>query len=147
MEPTPENATRVHAALRAFGAPFSDLSVDDLTQAELGYQIGVIPRRFDILTSLTGLMFPEAWEGRVVGPFGETSCAFLGRAHLVRNKRALGRPRDLADLEALGEWDGCFGAVTRPSPGRADPPAILFMPDPRSGPPRGPAGGKRRRHL
>lgn len=103
VEPTPENAKRVHAALRAFGAPLEDLSVTELAQPDLVYQIGVVPRRIDILTSLTGLSFPEAWAGRDEGPFGEVSCAFLGRQELIRNKRALGRPRDLADLEALGE--------------------------------------------
>jgi hypothetical protein len=103
VEPTPENAVRVHAALRAFGAPLADLSVEDLSRPELVYQIGVVPRRIDILTTLTGITFSEAWQTRVVGPFGDTSCAFLGRAQLIQNKRALGRPRDLADLEALGE--------------------------------------------
>ena len=103
VEPTHENAARVHAALLAFGAPLSDLSIEDLCQPDLVYQIGVAPRRIDILTSLTGVTFPEAWQSRVVGPFGDTSCAYLGRQQLIQNKRALGRPRDLADLEALGE--------------------------------------------
>ncbi len=103
VEPTHENAARAHAALRAFGAPLGDLSVEELAQPELVYQIGVVPRRIDILTSLTGLTFHEAWTTRVTGPFGEISCAFLGRSQLVINKRALGRPRDLSDLEALGE--------------------------------------------
>lgn len=66
------------------------------------YQIGVPPRRVDLLTSLTGLEFPEAWKERVAGRIGDLECPFIGRAHLIRNKRALGRPRDLADLELLG---------------------------------------------
>jgi hypothetical protein len=103
VEPTPANAERVHRGLRAFGAPLADLSAAELAQPDLVYQIGVAPRRIDILTSLTGLSFPEAWAGRAEGPFGDTRCSFLGRAEFVRNKRAVGRPRDLADLEALGE--------------------------------------------
>ena len=67
------------------------------------YQIGIPPRRIDLLTSLTGLTFAEAWTERVTGGFGAVQCPFIGRAALVRNKRALGRPRDLADLELLGE--------------------------------------------
>ena len=103
VEPTAVNAERVHRALRAFGAPLADLSAADLTQPELVYQIGIPPRRIDILTSLTGLTFDEAWNARAEGPFGDTRCPYLGREAFVRNKRAVGRPRDLADLEALGE--------------------------------------------
>ena len=103
VEPTRENAARVHGALRRFGAPLAEISVDDLARPELVFQIGVAPRRIDILTSLTGLSFDEAWTTRVEGPFGTTTCNFLGRDALIRNKRSLGRPRDLADLEALGE--------------------------------------------
>ena len=103
VEPTPENAARVHRALLAFGAPVSDLTVDELSKPDLVFQIGVEPRRIDILTSLTGVRFDDAWESRARGTLGRVSCSFLGRDALIRNKRALGRPRDLADLEALGE--------------------------------------------
>jgi hypothetical protein len=103
IDPTPANAIRVYSALRAFGAPLTDLSENDLTQPELVYQIGVAPRRIDILTSLTGVSFAEAWEAKSPGRLGEAECFFIGREALIRNKRALGRARDLADVEALGE--------------------------------------------
>ena len=103
VEATPGNAARVMRALEAFGAPLQELSAADLVTPGIVYQIGVPPRRIDILTSLTGLTFDEAWGGHVTGPFGDLECPFIGRAELARNKRALGRPRDLADLEMLGE--------------------------------------------
>lgn len=103
VDPAPENANRVHAALLAFGAPLGDLTAEELSQPDLVYQIGVVPRRIDILTTLTGLHFADAWPGRSVGTFGSMSCPVLGRADLILNKRSLGRPRDLADLESLGE--------------------------------------------
>ena len=103
VEPTPGNAARVMDALRAFGAPLQDLSVVDLATPGVVYQIGVPPRRIDLLTSLTGLTFEEAWAGRTTGAFADLECPFIGRRELVRNKRALARPRDLADLEMLGE--------------------------------------------
>lgn len=103
IDASPENAARVYSALRAFGAPLADLSAADLTQPELVYQIGIAPRRIDIMTSLTGLRFDEAWNSRVQGRLGDVECCFIGRDALVRNKRALRRARDLADLEALGE--------------------------------------------
>ncbi|MEK7331280.1 MAG: hypothetical protein AAB290_04100 [Candidatus Eisenbacteria bacterium] len=102
VEPTAENAARVIRALRAFGAPLQDLSEADLRTPGMVYQIGVPPRRVDLLTSLTGLEFTEAWRERVTGRMGDLECPFIGRAQLIHNKRALGRPRDLADLELLG---------------------------------------------
>ena len=103
VDASPENAARVYATLRAFGAPLDDLTEADLTRPELVYQIGVAPRRIDILTTLTGLAFSEAWVSREAGRFGDAECQYIGREDLIRNKRALGRARDLADLEALGE--------------------------------------------
>jgi hypothetical protein len=103
VRPTPENAERVLTALRAFGAPLHDLSVHDLTSSETVFQIGVPPNRIDLLTSITGVSFDEAWPHRQEVPIGALTVPVLGRADLVRNKRALGRPRDLADLAALDE--------------------------------------------
>jgi len=101
VEPTAANAARVFRALRAFGAPLQGLVEADLAQPEVVYQIGVPPRRIDLLTSLTGLNFDEAWAERTPGLLGGLEVHFLGREALIRNKRALGRARDLADLESL----------------------------------------------
>lgn len=102
VEPTADNAARVRTALAAFGAPLHDLTEADLQTPGVVFQIGVAPRRIDLLTSLTGVGFEEAWRERVAGRIGDVACPFLGREHLIRNKKALGRPRDLADLELLG---------------------------------------------
>jgi hypothetical protein len=103
IDATPENASRVMDALAAFGAPLMDLTEADLATPGIVYQIGVPPRRIDLLTSITGVTFGEAWPARVSGAFGDIECPFIGRAELARNKRALGRRQDLADLELLGE--------------------------------------------
>ncbi len=65
------------------------------------FQIGVPPRRIDLLTSLTGVTFTEAWPRRVRNSIGGADCDFIGREDLILNKTALGRPRDLADIEDL----------------------------------------------
>jgi hypothetical protein len=99
------NAARVWAALLQFGAPVSSLGVSetDLQRPDQVIQIGLPPRRIDILTSITGVKFEDAWGGRVSHDVGGMAVPFLGRAELVRNKRATGRTKDRADLEALGE--------------------------------------------
>jgi len=98
---SPENAARVWDALRRFGAPLDEVSADDFRQPDLVFQIGVAPSRIDLLTSIDGLEFEEAWDGRVEAAIGEIHVSVISRAHLVINKRAAGRPQDLADLAWL----------------------------------------------
>jgi hypothetical protein len=101
VRPSPENAVRVHAALRTFGAPLFDLSVDDLSRAGIVFQIGLPPYRIDILTGISGVTFDEAWPGRLISAVDGLQVPFIGRAELVKNKRAAARPKDLVDADAL----------------------------------------------
>ena len=101
VEPTPQNAANVIRALRNFGAPLHDLTDKDFAAPGVTFQIGIAPRRIDILTEVTGIQFEEAWVDRTVWPFGPLSAPFLGKASLIKNKRATGRPKDLADLDFL----------------------------------------------
>lgn len=100
-----ENAARITRALLSFGAPVDTLGITeaDLTKRDIVIQIGVPPRRIDLLTGLSGVTFDEAWNRRVSHDFGGQLAPFLDRESLVRNKRATGRLKDLADLEAMGE--------------------------------------------
>jgi hypothetical protein len=102
IEPSPDNAPRVLRALAEFGAPLSGVVASDFSEPGAVYQIGVAPGRIDLLTTLTGLTFQEAWAERVERPFGEvTHVNFIGKSSFIRNKRATGRTKDLADIEAL----------------------------------------------
>jgi hypothetical protein len=106
IRPTPDNAVRTMQALTAFGAPVADLSADDLTRPDTVFQIGLPPSRIDIVSGITGVSFDEAWERRlpVVLPGGTVEV--LSKVDFVTNKRAVGRPKDLADLALLDEADG-----------------------------------------
>ena len=101
VRPTPENARRVWSALETFGAPLTEVSVQDFSSADIVFQIGVAPNRIDIMTSVSGLGFDEAWEGRITAKVSGVVVPIIGREALMRNKRAAGRPRDLADLADL----------------------------------------------
>jgi hypothetical protein len=101
IDATPENAARVMRALAAFGAPLTDVSVEDFSRAGVTYQIGVVPGRIDVLTELTGLAFAEAWPDRLRRPFGDVDVDFIGRDAFIRNKRATGRAKDLGDIEGM----------------------------------------------
>jgi hypothetical protein len=95
------NATRAYEALRVFGAPLQDLSVEDLTIPGTVYQVGLPPVRIDILTRITGVEFEEAWRDRRDTDIDGLAVPVIGREALLTNKRALGRTRDLADVEML----------------------------------------------
>ena len=98
VRPSRENAERVLVALRAFGAPLADLSTDDLIDEQTVFQIGVAPVRIDILAGIDGISFEDAWPRRVEANLGTLTVPVLGLADLATNKRAAGRPKDLADL-------------------------------------------------
>jgi hypothetical protein len=103
VKPDHDNAQRILAALSDFGFGSLGLTQEDFIRPERVVQLGLPPVRIDIMTTLTGVAWPEAWAGKESGLFGDVTVGFLGRQQLVANKRALGRKRDLADLEALGE--------------------------------------------
>lgn len=100
----PDNARRVHGALVAFGAPVVAMGVtrEDFIRPDQVVQIGLPPRRIDVLTAISGVLFEEAWPERVTHDVQGLAVPFIGRAALVKNKRAAGRAKDVADLEALG---------------------------------------------
>jgi len=101
VRPTADNARRGYAALGAFGAPLRDLTVNDLVSPDVVFQIGVAPARIDILTSVSGVRFDEAWPDRLMVRIETLDVPVIGRDALIRNKRAAGRPRDLADVAEL----------------------------------------------
>lgn len=99
----PENSQRIIQALEEFGFKSISLTSEDFQHPDKVVQLGVPPVRVDILTSLTGVLWEEAFSGRSRGKYGDIPVYFIGREQFIVNKRALGRKRDLADLEALGE--------------------------------------------
>jgi hypothetical protein len=101
VKPDRANARRVMQALVAFGAPTDDVSEGDFATPGLTFQIGVDPVRIDIITAVDGLAFEQAWQNRVSVEYAGVSVFVLSRGDLVMNKRASGRPQDLADIAAL----------------------------------------------
>ena len=109
LDASTENAERVWRALAKFGAPLDTLGIAkaDLQRPSTVIQLGLPPNRIDLLTSLSGVRdFDEAWRDRMELEVRGRNVPFLGRATLVKNKRAVGRVKDQADLDALGERGG-----------------------------------------
>ena len=101
--PNPENSLLVLQALDDFGAPVGDLSAEDLQKEGLIFQIGVAPCRIDILTSIDGLKFEDAFARSDMMEIEGIPIRVLSIPDLIINKRATGRTKDLADAEALEE--------------------------------------------
>jgi len=101
IEPTADNAALVMTALRSFGAALESLDEPGLARPGAVFQIGVAPNRIDIVTAVDGVSFPDAWPARVTTSYGDQSIPVIGRAHLIANKRAAGRPQDLVDATLL----------------------------------------------
>jgi len=101
VEPSAHNAQKVWQALTNFGAPLTDVSQADFSRPGVTFQIGISPLRIDILTEISGVSFDEAWADRSMHAFGPLTVPFLGKRTLIQNKRATGRPKDLADLDSL----------------------------------------------
>jgi hypothetical protein len=99
--PSSQNADAVMRALRRFGAPLHHLTKKDLQMDGTIFQIGVAPRRIDILTTASGLRFEEAFSRSLSVNIEGIQVHIPSRDDLIRNKRASGRTKDLADAEAL----------------------------------------------
>jgi len=99
--PDPENAVLVLNALDDFGAPIGDLKAEDLQKEDMIFQIGVAPCRIDILTSVDGLKFEDAFENSQTFQIEGISVQVLSITDLIKNKRSTGRIKDLADAQDL----------------------------------------------
>ena len=99
VRPSAENAACVVAALHQFG--FKSLTVADFTAEDQIVQLGFPPNRIDVLTSISGCSFAEVWAGRKESTLDGQPVSFLGLDEFKKNKRASGRPKDLADLDSL----------------------------------------------
>lgn len=106
VSPDKENARKVYAALIKFGAPISDLTPEDFTEADFFFTMGIAPNRIDLLFDLKGVEPEKAWDRGVIGKLGNLEVVFIGREDLIiENKKAAGRLQDLADAEKLLETD------------------------------------------
>jgi len=103
VKPDTENALRILKALDEFGFGSLDLKEEDFRSPNKVVQLGYPPVRIDIITSISGLSWDEAYEERDKGKYGDVPVYYIGLNHYILNKRASGRKKDIADLEALGE--------------------------------------------
>jgi hypothetical protein len=101
VNPSSENAARVYRALSRFGAPLGDVTVEDFTNRDLVYQVGVAPNRIDILMDIGGPSFAAAQEHKTTAAYDDVPIYIIGKIELMQSKKNIGRSRDLLDLDRL----------------------------------------------
>ena len=101
VEISPENAARLDQVLRECGFGGIGIRREDFLQPGTVVQLGRPPNRIDLLTSIDGVTFSEAWLNRIPAELDGLPVNVLGKADLLRNKQACGRPQDLADAAQL----------------------------------------------
>ena len=94
----PLNINKLALVLKDFGFPFTSA---DLSMPNKVFQMGVPPNRIDLLNWLSGVNFNEAWEKKIQGQIDGLQVFYIGKEHLIKNKKESGRPKDLIDVEVL----------------------------------------------
>lgn len=99
---TEENIRRLCRALERFDIPTGESSVREFGEPGIIIRIGMPPVRLELINTISGLSFEEVWERRVEDVYGNTPTSYISLADLLANKKASGRPKDLADADELG---------------------------------------------
>src|SRR5438128_220041 len=103
VRPSPENADRLVSLLHDFGFGPSEFAQSDFTAPEQMIQLGRAPNRIDLLTSISGVAIDDAFRTKISTEMEGLPVFILNKELLIQNKRAVGRPQDVADLEGLEE--------------------------------------------
>lgn len=136
VEPSVLNATRLGTALGDFGFPGLATQASEFARPDRMATLGREPLRIDIMSSISGVSFADAWRGRVRVRVGHYQVGFLGLRDFVTNKKASGRTKDLLDLALLAEGEAQGGAEATPAGGKAPPRSNRGSPRRGSAPPR-----------
>lgn len=103
VRPTDANGQRLLDAIAAFGFPTAPVTPADIAAGGKVIELGVAPVQIHLMSHIDGVTWDEVWRSRETGFLGRHEVAFIGREAFLRNKRAAGRPKDLADIDALRE--------------------------------------------
>lgn len=101
VDTTSDNSRKIYASLTKFGAPLSNISETTFTEEGIIFQIGIAPRRIDIITHIDGVKFKDAYKSKNIFDIGGLKIPFLSKENLIKNKRATGREKDRLDADSL----------------------------------------------
>lgn len=101
VRPTEDTGQRLLDAIAAFGFPTAPVTPHDIVIGRKVIQMGVPPVQIHVMSAIDGVTWDEVWAGREQGRLGDLDVQFIGQAEFLKNKKAAGREKDLADIDAL----------------------------------------------
>lgn len=96
-----ENSKKIYASLAEFGVPLAEITPDTFTEEGIIFQIGVAPRRIDIITAIDGVEFNKAFQEKTIVEIENLKLPFLSKENLIKNKQSTKREKDKLDLKTL----------------------------------------------
>jgi len=100
-ERSPDNADKMLKTIQYFGFGSLDIQIDDFLKEGQVIQLGVPPYRIDLLNTIEGISFEQAWKNRKPARYGEQDISVIGKEDLIANKMATGREQDKLDAQNL----------------------------------------------
>ena len=101
VEASTRNSEKIYKAIAEFGAPLTDITEHAFAEKGLIFQIGVAPRRIDIITHIDGVIFQEAYKTKELIEIENLRIPFISKANLIKNKESTGREKDKLDADIL----------------------------------------------
>ena len=98
-----DNIQKLRAALDSFGMPTTGEQAGEFSEFGSRIRLGVPPVQIELINTISGVYFSQAWKSKIKGHYGEIEVYYLSFKDLIKNKKTSGRPKDLADLDELGE--------------------------------------------
>lgn len=103
FRPSLDNAERLIEAIHDFGFPQIPLTASQLLEPGRILEMGTVPVQIHVMSAIDGVAWDDVWNGHIDARFGSRVVGFIGRTEYLKNKRAAGRPKDLADIAALSD--------------------------------------------
>ena len=105
VETSVENSKKIYKSLSEFGSPLNDITENTFTEEGIVFQIGVAPRRIDIITHIDGVTFQDAYASKKNIEIENLSVPFISKENLIKNKQSTGREKDRLDADYLKNND------------------------------------------
>lgn len=102
LHASPDHAPKIIAALEDFGFGGTGLTEADFQEPRFFFRLGRVPVQVDLLTTISGVSWDDAWANRSPGRYGDVPVQYIGRAEFIRNKLTAGRPEDIGDVSRIG---------------------------------------------
>ncbi|RJQ42291.1 MAG: hypothetical protein C4550_00010 [Nitrospiraceae bacterium] len=106
VEASPDNSKKIYKALKEFGAPLKEITSETFSEKGIVFQIGVPPRRIDLITHIDGVAFKDAYQAKEEFKIEGLKIPVLSKANLIKNKKSTGREKDMLDVKYLKKHKG-----------------------------------------